>query len=357
MLPNQKNLFSIDIHTHILPENWPNLRERYGYGGFIHLEHHKPCCAKMMMDDRFFREVQSNLWDGKQRISECNHHGVDVQVLSTVPVMFSYWAKPKHTHDLSQILNDHIADVVSSFPDRFVGLGTLPMQAPDLAVKELERCVNELGLAGIQIGSHINDWNLNEEALFPIYEAAQDLKAAIFVHPWDMMGKDEMQKYWLPWLVGMPAETSRAICSMIFGGVFEKFPQLKVAFAHGGGSFPATIGRIQHGFDVRPDLCAIDNKVNPRDYLGRFYIDSLVHDLDVLKYNIALFGADKIALGSDYPFPLGELSPGKLIKEAPFSAKIKKQLLFESALEWLQLTDDQLTKIGVPQKQTTGNFS
>ena len=159
----------------------------------------------------------------------------------------------------------------------------------------------------------------------------------VFVHPWDMMGKDTMPKYWLPWLVSMPAETSRAICSMIFGGIFERLPNLKVAFAHGGGSFPATIGRVQHGFDVRPDLCAIDNSIGPKEYLGKFWIDSLVHDPTMLQYVVDLMGADKIALGTDYPFPLGELQPGKLINSMPWDDELKEQLLSGSALEWLGL--------------------
>ncbi|MCB0708256.1 MAG: amidohydrolase family protein, partial [Chitinophagaceae bacterium] len=147
-----------------------------------------------------------------------------------------------------------------------------------------------------------------------------------------------MQKYWLPWLVGMPGETSRAICSLIFGGVFQKFPKLKIAFAHGGGSFPFTIGRIEHGFNVRPDLVAIDNPVNPRDYIGKFWIDSLVHDSMALNYIIELMGEDKICLGSDYPFPLGEQQPGKLIEQMSFSAVLTEKLLYKNACDWLGLT-------------------
>lgn len=128
------------------------------------------------------------------------------------------------------------------------------MQAPELAIEELRRCVNDLGLAGVQIGSHVNDWNLDAPELFPIFQEAEKLGACIFVHPWEMMGREKMTKYWLPWLVGMPAETTLAICSMIFGGIFEKLPKLKVCFAHGGGAFPFTIGRIEHGFNCRPDL-------------------------------------------------------------------------------------------------------
>ncbi len=329
-------MFTIDIHTHILPENIPNFKEKFGYGGFIHLDHHKPCCARMMMDDKFFREVEDNCWDAEARMKECNHHHVDVQVLSTVPVMFSYWAKPHHCLEVSQFLNDHIADIVQRYPKRFIGLGTIPMQDPAMAIKELERC-KSIGLVGIQIGSHVNDWNLNDPNLFPIFEACQELDMAVFVHPWDMMGKSHMEKYWLPWLVGMPAETSLAICSMIFGGIFEKLPNLRVSFAHAGGSFPATIGRIEHGFNVRPDLCAIDNNINPKEYLGKFWIDSLVHDPKMLEYVVGMFGSKRVALGTDYPFPLGELEPGKLINEMPFDASIKADLLHGAALEWLSL--------------------
>ncbi|HLP11806.1 MAG TPA: amidohydrolase family protein [Flavobacteriales bacterium] len=333
-------IFTIDVHTHILPENFPNWRDKFGYGGFVSLEHHKPCCARMMIDNKFFREIEDNCWSPETRMRECDHHHVDVQVISTVPVLFYYWAKAEHALETSKYLNDHIAEVVHRYPKRFVGLGTLPMQAPDLALKELERC-KSLGLKGIQIGSHINNWNLDHPNLFPIFEACEKLDMCVFVHPWDMMGQDKMQRYWLPWLVGMPAESSLAICSMIFGGVFERLPKLRVSFAHGGGSFPATIGRIQHGFDVRPDLCAIDNNVSPREYLGKFWVDALVHDPPMLEYVVNLIGANRVSMGTDYPFPLGELIPGELINSMPYDDAKKEILLSGSALEWLGMKKEE----------------
>jgi aminocarboxymuconate-semialdehyde decarboxylase len=330
--------FKIDIHTHIIPEHLPRWSEKFGYGGFINLEHHKPCCARMMKDDEFFREIQSNCWDPVVRMDDCDHHHIDVQVLSTIPVLFSYWARPQDGLDVSRFLNDHIASVVERYPQRFAGLGTIPMQAPDLAIGEIERC-KKLGLRGIEIGSNINDINLNERQFFPIYEAAEQLGMALFVHPWNMMGTKQMDKYWLPWLVGMPAETSRAICSMIFGGVFDRYKNLKVAFAHGGGSFASTIGRIEQGFKVRPDLTALDNDVNPRDYLGKFYVDSLIHDPNFLQFVIDLIGEDRVMIGSDYPFPLGEDVPGEIITALHVSKATKDKLNYKNALEWLGIKE------------------
>jgi aminocarboxymuconate-semialdehyde decarboxylase len=334
-------MLRIDIHSHIMPDRFPDFAAKFGYGGFVRLDHHKAGCARMMIDDRFFREVQENCWDPAVRCRESDAARVDVQVLSTIPVLFSYWTPPHDGLAVSQFLNDHLASVVARWPDRFIALGTLPMQAPELAARELERCVRELGMPGVEIGSHINDWNLSDPALDPFYEAAESLGAAVFVHPWDMMGKDRMPQYWLPWLVGMPAETSLAICSMIFGGVFDRFPKLRVAFAHGGGAFPHTIGRVEHGWKVRPDLCAVSGCRNPREYLGHFWVDSLVHDADAFRYLASTIGEHRIALGTDYPFPLGEWLdgqwlPGSLIDSMPEWNEVQRNGFFHgNALDWL----------------------
>ncbi|MBX7174261.1 MAG: amidohydrolase [Pyrinomonadaceae bacterium] len=330
-------MLKIDIHTHILPRDIPRWKEKFGYGGFITLDHHKPCCARMLKDDgKFFREIEDNCWSPEKRIEECDAQNLNVQVLSTVPVMFNYWTKSEDGAETSKFLNDGIAEIVEKYPKRFIGLGTVPMQDVGLAIKELERC-KKIGLVGVQIGSNVNQLNLGEPQFLDFFKACEELSLAVFVHPWEMAGEKDMQKYWLPWLVGMPAETSRAICSLIFSGTLEKCPSLRICFAHGGGEFPYTLGRIEHGFKVRPDLCAIDNNKNPREYLGKFWLDSLVHDADMLNYLIKLVGAEKVALGTDYPFPLGEVIAGSLIESINFDIETKAKLLHQSALEWLNL--------------------
>jgi aminocarboxymuconate-semialdehyde decarboxylase len=325
----------IDIHAHILPAGWDDLKEKYGYGGWLQLEV-KDGCGRMMKEGELFRVVDPNLWDPDTRLAECVATRVDVQVLSTVPVMFSYWAEPEDTLDLSRFLNDHMISVVERYPKRFIGLGTVPMQAPELAAKELERCM-KLGLRGIEIGTHVNNINLDDRKFDPIWETAQNLGAAVFVHPWDMMGQAQLQKYWMPWLVSMPAETSRAMCSLMMGGVLERFPGVKFCFAHGGGSFPGTLGRINHGFEVRPDLCQIETSTLPSEFVHHVYFDSLVHDPGTLKFLMDVVGYQRIALGTDYPFPLGEHHPGLMIEQQKLLAPVKERMLSGTALEWLGL--------------------
>merc|ERR1719220_1747086 len=228
--------------------------------------------------------------------------------------MFSYWAKPEDTLDLCRFINDDLAATVARHPSRFVGLGTLPMQAPKLAVQEIKRAGMELGMPGFQIGSSCEGLNLDSREMDPIYKTCEDLGAVLFVHPWDMQ----------------------------MGGVLQRFPKLKICFAHGGGAFPYTVGRIQHGYKVRPDLCATDCDIPPRDFLGKIWTDSLVHDDAALRLLVEVIGEDRVILGTDYPFPLGEVQivdtwPGKVIAESDFSKKTKKKLLWDNAISFLNL--------------------
>jgi len=328
------------MHTHIMPRTMPDFARKFGYGDFIMLDHIEPGTANMMQGGKFFRQIQENCWNPEIRIADYAKFNTQVQVVCTIPVLFSYWTKPKDGAEVARFLNDDLAKSMAPFKKNYIGLGTLPMQDTDLAIKELQHC-KELGFPGIQIGSNINDKNLDEPEFYPIFEACQDLGMAVFVHPWNMMGMDQMKKYWLPWLVGMPAETSRAICSMVFAGIFEKLPDLRVCFAHSGGSFIPTIGRIEHGFNCRPDLVAIDNDVNPRDYLGKFWVDCITHDADALKFIIDKVGSDKVCLGSDYPFPLGDLEIGKFIEEMNLPQSDLENIFCHSSLEWLGLEKAQ----------------
>lgn len=343
----------IDMHTHILPREWPDLHDRYGYGKWIQLNHHQPGKAEMHSGGTVFREIHENCWNPEARLRDMDQTGVDTQVLCTIPVLFSYWAEPKDTLDFSRLLNDDIANTTRDHPGRFIGLGTIPMQDTDLAIQELERCVKELGFPGVQIGSNINERNLDDDDFYPIFEAAQALDACVFVHPWKMLGQDRTRDHWLTWLVGMPAETTLAICSLAMGGVLERLPNLRVGFAHGGGSFPLTVDRIVHGFEARPDLCQTRTSTPPSQMLERIYVDSALHGPESLRYVISRLGADRVCLGSDYPFPLGESPPGSTIELLTgLDDCQRKRLLSETALEFLGISREEL---GLPISEQAGH--
>ena len=328
------------MHTHIMPKHLPRWAEKFGYDGFIHLDHHKDGWARMMQGDKFFREINENCWNPEVRINEYLEFKTHVQVVCTIPVLFAYFAKPEDGLEVAKFLNDDLADLVHKYPKNYIGLGTIPMQDVDLSVQELHR-IKQIGLHGIQIGSNIENKNLNEPEFFPIWEACEQLDLAVMVHPWNMMGKKYMDRYWLPWLVGMPAETSRAMCSMIFGGVFDRFPKLRVNFCHASGAFLATLGRIEHGFNCRPDLVAVDNPVNPRNYCGKYWVDCITHDSLMLEYILKLQGSKRVTLGSDYPFPLGDLEIGKFIEQMNLDSTTVEDIYCNSTLEWLNLSKEQ----------------
>jgi aminocarboxymuconate-semialdehyde decarboxylase len=330
-------MLKIDTHAHILPRDWPNLAAKYGDDRFPVMIHNDGR-HRIYKDGKFFREVWDSAFDAQQRIDDYARFGVSVQVVSTVPVLFSYWAPGYQALELHRHLNDETARLCADYPRHYAGIGTVPLQSPDLAIRELERCIDELGLQGVQVGSHCNDWNLDAPELFPFFEAAADLGAAVMVHPWDMMGTPSMPKYWLPWLVGMPAEQSRAAGADVPARRQTPGSRLRVMLAHGGGSFPWTIGRIEHGFRMRPDLVATDNPRNPREYLKRLYFDSCVHDPQALRYLLDVTGVERVMLGTDYPFPLGEQHPGSGIEALGLDDAGRAQLFHGTALEWLGLS-------------------
>jgi len=344
---------TIDLHTHILPQRWPSWTARSGYAGWVELAHASPGCARMCQTTsidgstppKFFRQVDANLWDPAVRLAEMDAAGVAAQVLSTVPVMFSHWAKPTDALELHRLLNDHIAGVCRDHPTRFHGLAAIPMHDPALACRELERAVTPavrggLGLLGVQIGTNVAGKNLDDPGVVEVLAHAERLGACVFVHPWDMLAPERMERYWMPWLVGMPCETAIAAVSILCGGVLDRLPGLRLCFAHGAGAFPGTLGRIVHGFAARPDLFPPTAR-DPREYLAsgsaaapvpaRVWVDSLVHDDDALRLLVKLFSARRVCVGSDYPFPLGEHVAGELVRAAAWATPAQRDAMRSDA--------------------------
>lgn len=365
-----EKVFKVDSHTHLLPSNgWPDTE---GVDLRFVLAEDAPFSARLewASDGRLFRKLKRNAFDADSVIAECDATGVDVQVVCTVPVMFNYHLQGESAVRWSRFLNDDLAATCAARASRMVGLGTLPLQDPAAAVAELRRCVTELGLRGVQVGSHVDaaDPNghrgrriipLSAPELRPVWEEAERLGAAVLVHPWDMEWWCD-NKYWLPWLVGMPAETAAAGAALVLGGVLARYPGLKVMLSHGGGALPFLAGRLDWGHKCRPDLVAVDTPgVAPREGIRRLYLDSITHDRDALKFLIDFMGHERVMLGSDYPFPLGEVFsvapgtgerlevyPGHLIESSGMPVSVIKRLLGGTALEWLGMAEANFGRAG-----------
>jgi aminocarboxymuconate-semialdehyde decarboxylase len=264
--------------------------------------------------------------------------GVDHQVLSTVPVMFSYWAKPEHTRELARYLNDHLATVVAAHPHRFSGLGTVPLNDPDMAVAELERCMLELGMTGVEIGTNVAGADLDDPRFLPFFQRAAELDALILVHPWQVVGRGRLSRYYFLYTVAMPSETAFAVGALLFGGVLERAPGLRLVFAHGGGSVPFIIGRMERGWQVWEPARELLAQP-PSTQLSECYFDSIVWDEASLELLVRRVGADRVLLGSDYPFVMGEDRPGELIQRAALSDEEKGLLLGGNAERLLALPE------------------
>ncbi len=257
-------------------------------------------------------DVEPKMRSLDERLADMDAMGIDVQAISVPPYQYYYWAEPEVGREVSKLLNDDLAEVAAANAERFVALGTVPLQHTDMAVAELERCIAELGMRGVEISTSVNGAELSEPRLERFFAKAEELDVLIFIHPARFTHPDRLGDNYFINLIGHPIESTLAISQLIFGGVLERHPGLKVCVAHGGGYLPAYAGRMDHGYHARAD-CRGELPSPPSTYLKRLYFDTMVFDPDQIAYLAAKFGADHVLLGTDYPFDMGETDPIGLI--------------------------------------------
>ena len=330
----------IDIHNHFFPSSWPDLSARYGTPNWPWIKHTEPGQADIMVGDRFFRHIYSACWDPEVRLREMDRDGVDVQVMSATPVLFAYERPVEHALDCARLFNDAALELCSRGKGRLKAFCQVPLQDTDAACKELSRCMRA-GHLGVQIGNHIEDKNLDDPGVVSFLQHCADEGAAVLVHPWEMFGRERMPKYMMPWTVGMPAETQLSVVAMILSGAFDRLPAtLRICFAHGGGSFAFLLGRLENAWHHHP-VARGESEHPPSYYLNRFYADSAVFDQRSLQFLVGTMGADRVMLGSDYPFPLGEERVGSLIRQSNLPPEGKAKLLGGNAARFLGIEDAQ----------------
>ncbi len=340
----------IDIHNHFFPRTWPDLAARYGTPNWPWIKHTEPGKAEIMVGDRFFRQVYSACWDPEVRLNEMDRDGVEMQVLSATPVLFAYERPVEHALDCARLFNDAALELCAQGKGRLKSLCQVPLQDIDASCQEVTRCMRA-GHLGVQIGNHVGEKNLDDPGIVTFLHHCADQGAAVLVHPWDMLGSQRMPKYMMAWTVGMPAETQLGIVAMILGGAFDKLPKtLRICFAHGGGGFTFLLGRLENAWQHHPVAHGVC-ELPPSQYVNRFYVDSAVFDERALQFLVGTMGAERVMLGSDYPFPLGEHRVGTLIRSSALTAEAKELLLGGNAADFLGLKRDSASTTG--QETTT----
>jgi aminocarboxymuconate-semialdehyde decarboxylase len=326
----------VDLHTHFFPETWPDLAERFGTPDWPWMRRDGPDHAMVMLGSQEFRPITSACWDADVRIGDMDRDGVDVQVVSATPVLFAYGRPAEHAMECARIFNDGLLELCERGAGRLVPLAQVPLQDTDLACRELDRCL-VAGMKGVQIGNHVGDRDLDDERLVTFLTHCAQVGAPVFVHPWDMFGGCRLEDWMLRWTVAMPAETQLSLNRMILGGAFDRLPrELRICFAHGGGSFTFLLGRLENAWRRR-DLVRGRSTGPPSTYLDRFEVDSAVYEERALRYLVDVMGPSSVLLGSDYPFPLGEEQVGQCIRAGGFPSDVEARLLGINALEFLGL--------------------
>jgi aminocarboxymuconate-semialdehyde decarboxylase len=303
----------IDVHSHVFPRISQAESRILAGAGEPWLRVHGDGTGMMMSGGDEYRPVIAPLWDPERRLVEMDALGVDVQAISSTPLMFGYGAEPARAIEWCDLVNDRILDYCSVDPNRLLPLCQVPLQDIDAACETASRAA-AAGHRGVHIGNHVGDRYLGDDGIVDFLTHCAHEDIPVLVHPWDMLGGERMKGHMLPWLVGMPAETQLSILGMILQGAFEKLPtSLKLCFCHGGGSFAFLLGRADNAWRNR-DIVRADSPKPPSEYVRRFYVDSAVFDPRALRLLVEVMGADRVMLGTDFPFPLGELDPGAVVR-------------------------------------------
>ncbi|GGO83379.1 2-hydroxy-3-carboxy-6-oxo-7-methylocta-2,4-dienoate decarboxylase [Marinobacterium nitratireducens] len=324
----------IDIHNHFIPHSWPDLAEKFG-GDWPWMKHQDADKAMLMFGNKEFRPVTSAVWSAEQRLADMDRDGIDIQVISATPVLFAYGRNAKEAAECARLFNDAARELCAINPDRLMSLAQVPLQDVDLACTEISRIMRE-GHLGVQIGNHVGDRDLDDEGIMTVLQHCAAEGAAVLAHPWDMNKTVRNSRYMLQWLVEMPAETELSILSLILSGAIERLPKdLRLCFAHGGGSFPYLLGRIDNAWRHR-DIVRQDCPELPSSYVNRFYVDTAVYNDGALKLLLDVMGEDRVLFGTDYPFPLGEQVMGELVRtSAHLTEHQQRKLLGLNAKRWL----------------------
>jgi aminocarboxymuconate-semialdehyde decarboxylase len=317
----------IDVHTHYVPHGWPDLGP-----AAPSLRAETETEAVIMLGEKEFRRIRSDCWDPATRLADMDADGVTAQVVSPTPVFFGYAHQIGQATRIARILNDLALDICAPAPGRLLPFCQVPLQDTDAACAELERCL-AAGHLGVEIGNHVGDRDLDDAGIVTFLQHAASLGAPVFVHPWDMPSSLRLDRWMAQWLTGMPAETHLSILAMILGGVFDKVgDELRICFAHGGGSFAFWLGRMDNAWRERRDVVATSLH-EPSHYLGRFYVDSVVFDERALRLLVETVGEDRVMVGSDYPYPLGERPAGRLVRTASILDETARQKIMHGNAE------------------------
>lgn len=306
----------IDIHTHVMIKDaFKEVKKKFPHA----FKAPKIICdakgeSYLLINGEVTGPITKQLYDVEERIKDMDSEGVDMQVLSVVPFTFFYDLDPEMSSAIARAQNTALSKISEKYPERFIGLATLPLQNVDTAIEELEFSIKSLGLKGVEIGTNVKGKDIDSFEFWPLYEKIQELDVPILVHPINPSGAERMEKYYLTNLVGFPFETALAISRLIFSGVLERFPRLKFCFVHAGGFLPYQIGRLDHGYKVRPEVKRVIPRA-PSEYMKMMYFDTVSHCEAALKYLITIVGCKNMLMGSDYPYDMGDPHPVSTVKK------------------------------------------